>query len=616
MEYNLLNDGSSSSVSNPNALIHTKLLDKHEFIFSPISYECESYIDPSSNIRYKKRFDPDSLNTLNHIAIPKDSGSSMYYYFSNPDYSYVNENIFEKINDSDIVAKEYAKYLINPTDENKNPFEYVEGLKCIGFDTIRLYFVNGYDFSDLFGAVLKIYIDKNTDGEYLDLCNFLITKDTYFRTAKYLSSPIIFGNNIYDRYVELNIPCVYDLMNKESEDETGFIKSLNIKNSPTIKLQFFYIEDSDAEFSDIDHSIVELYNLKEVKNDNVNCTFIKSSNVKGTIPTQNIVSDNLGAYVAECPDIPYITFYGTWKDEPLTKDVVWQFNKTIKLYDTSLVKKRAAYEIDDDYVVQHDMRKWVVVHDINCKFCNGSSVLKEEKYNMSQIFATGEEDTVFYYRPMLFDTGLALNVNNIQIVYTMRFINAEDNVQFIKTASIALADNLSRFYTKGTNLSYIQTTPYYVFNRIVEAKNEMSSSAATTQQKTKYIKLFYDSTTITLNSEGIDYEPYSYTLKMSDVPKSYKFVFRKQRTNGNYGYMDLTSGYYKLLFKNSSGTVVMIDPTYSSNMNLYVGELEFSITSSHINALNSVSDSERKMSIVMFNDDNSYSSMYDFMYDI
>lgn len=80
--------------------------------------------------------------------------------------------------------------------------------------------------------------------------------------------------------------------------------------------------------------------------------------------------------------------------------------------------------------------------------------------------------------------------------------------------------------------------------------------------------------------------------------------------------MDLTSGYYKLLFKDATGSDIVIEPTYSGNMNLYLGELEFNFSSNTINKMMALSEKDRKMSIVVYNDDSSVSSMFDFNFSI
>ena len=103
---------------------------------------------------------------------------------------------------------------------------------------------------------------------------------------------------------------------------------------------------------------------------------------------------------------------------------------------------------------------------------------------------------------------------------------------------------------------------------------------------------------------------------MSQAPKNYKFTFKKYGSDGKYSYADLTAGYYKLMFKDSGDNTVLIDPTYSKNMNLYLGEIEFNISSTNINRLSLVNESKRKMSILSYGEDGTVSSMFDFTYSI
>jgi hypothetical protein len=58
----------------------------------------------------------------------------------------------------------------------------------------------------------------------------------------------------------------------------------------------------------------------------------------------------------------------------------------------------------------------------------------------------------------------------------------------------------------------------------------------------------------------------------------------------------------------------VIDPTYSENMNVYVGELEYNFSAAMVNKMLAVDEGNRKMSIVTYNEDGSVSSMFDFMY--
>jgi hypothetical protein len=80
--------------------------------------------------------------------------------------------------------------------------------------------------------------------------------------------------------------------------------------------------------------------------------------------------------------------------------------------------------------------------------------------------------------------------------------------------------------------------------------------------------------------------------------------------------MDLSDGVYKLYSRDANGRDIVIEPTYSSNMNSALGEVEYNISINNIQKLKNVSEENRFMSIVVVNQDNTTSSMFDFTYSI
>ena len=134
--------------------------------------------------------------------------------------------------------------------------------------------------------------------------------------------------------------------------------------------------------------------------------------------------------------------------------------------------------------------------------------------------------------------------------------------------------------------------------------------------KVKYVRTFYNSTDVVLEgADGTYYSSNNIIVHFSKVPKNYKFVIKNRQSDNVYDYMDLTEGYYKLYCKDAAGNEIIVDPTYSSNMNMLLGELEFTMTSTVLNALQQVDPAERTMSIIVYNEDNSISSLFDFMYE-
>ena len=604
-----------------DSYIHTVLADGHHAIFSTVEKEVVKI-----GTEYVKRDNADiiTLNNILHMAVPADEKSSNLFYFINNDYSLVDENVYTELNSDNIIAKEYGKYCkLNTTgtslssDNSEEKFEIFNTSESLGFDVIKLYFVSGYDFSDIFAGLLRLSVPRN-DGKFLDLCNFIYTKGIVHKYIKFMTKPIIFGNFIYDKYIEIAVPSIKNFYKVSYNDKTlgDILLGDNGNNAyePNVRILFSYIDEDDKKISDINvydrNILLETYK-------NVKCIFSKTNSISGIIPTQNLTSDNLGVYIAESPDYPYLEFYGTWKGEPLTNDIVNKFNISIKLYDRAYVRKEATYEVSKDYEVGSNLNQWVVIHEITSELIDTNlNIVKTETYSMSQIFLPTDTDTPrFYYRPILFDDqSLSLEGLTLHIKYLMRFINVEDGIQFLKQGSLSLTD-LNKYNIRLAKLNF-NTTPYKVFNKIVENKQTLALTNTTNKLKSKYVKVFYDSTQITLDVNGEAYGNNAYTLVLSRSPKNYKFTFKQRDFNNNLKYFDLSDAYYKLYVKESNGNEIVVEPTYSNNMNIALGELEFNLNTSIINKLKEVSPADRKMSIVCYNTDGTLTSMYDMNFTI
>ena len=594
------------------AFLYTKLKNGHYAMFSPASYEAKQSDSsivklPSDEVR--------SVNTLFHLAVPTDTEDSNWYSFIDPDYKYATASVLNELDLSQVAVNEYSVYCSTPgADLTSDPFYYkkVTSDKNPGWDRVRLYFTSGYDFSDIYSGLLRISVQRN-DEAYLDLCNFMYMRSNVYKYITYMASPIIFGNFIYDKYLEIALPSIDSLSNM-------FNDIFNIKTGSTLKLMFAYVGNDNKTLSNIEYSVSDLVNAphKTILT-NVNCNFSRTSFIKGAIPVNKLNSDNLGVYLAEDADRPYIEFCGTWKDEPLSTQIVQRFNVDIQLYDQSLVRKNSVYEVDEGYTPEYNLKKWVAMHEIKATVVDtDDNILKSETYSMSQVFIGGDEQTKFYYRPVILDDKVIANMieSNVALIinYTLRLMNIEDSVQFTKSGSLSLSGNsLYKFVGNSTTLKFSERMPYKVYNKIIENKQEIVGSAVASPS-VKYVKTFYNSTDVVLDSNSNTYENTGYTLVISPAPKTYKFVFKIKDINGNYKFMDLTDTYYKLYGKDNGDNDIVIEPTYSSNMNMLLGELEFAMTASTIAKLKAVTADKRKLSIVAYNTDNSVSSMYDFSY--
>ena len=624
-EYNINENTNAQTPTDDGTLEYlvSSLKNGRRIAIMPMSYE---FILNNETGHYDKRktnvssvYDDKekiiSINTLSHTAVPCDAKENNWFIFNDPDYKYVNEYNIETL-DSSIYDERTRMY----DEYTESSFEYhsTEISENIQFNTAKLYFASGYDFSDTYGALLRLSVQCNDDS-MLDLCSFYYDKSNIWRYIKFLSKPIIFGNVIYDKYLELNIispESVYEATNSEIN------RILNIKHNTPLKLMFAYIDDDDIDFDLPNYSLLEtLYDKDQIKDDKVSCIFTRTNVLNGALPTSQLTSDNLGVYIAADATYPYFKYYGTWKNMPLTTTIVHAFNLDIPLYNRDFIRNgTTTYEVDKEYSPDYNAKKWIANHEITCTLVGKDNVIyKQEEYTQTQLFLDNDVH-MFYYRPVFFDESTKDIINFEECVmvidYMMRFMNVEDSVQFTKSCSLEVHGNdLKRFIGGTSQLKFYDYQPYKIYNKIIKQTQEITpNSNVSSGIKTKYVKVFYESTNIVLEYDGTISSNGSYTLELSQVPKNYKFIFKQKDINNNLKYMDLTDSYYKLYCRDAYNNEIIIEPTYSKNMNLLFGELEFSINQSILNKLADVQDSSRKISIVAYNSDNSISSLYDMKY--
>jgi uncharacterized small protein (DUF1192 family) len=155
-----------------------------------------------------------------------------------------------------------------------------------------------------------------------------------------------------------------------------------------------------------------------------------------------------------------------------------------------------------------------------------------------------------------------------------------DGTQIIRKASFASTDP-KKYGLRFTRLNVDNLIPYKIFNRIEEETS--NTKIGSNIEKTKYVKVFYDVTTITLNAYNEVFPQGTGPLFLKSYDSTYKFKFEKLDSNNNKVNVDLSGAYnYSLVFKLDDGTKIEVGPTYSTNMNTTLGEIEFKLTESQL----------------------------------
>ena len=639
LEYKLQGEFAAKDIdfSNNETFYYTKLIDGHYLIFSPQSCEME-FVNGEPKPYNIKSTDNRlvTLNTFNHLTVPTNKKATLWYTFIDNSYEYCEENELDSFK-----YKQYEPYLINPFDDT-NEISKIEVLNVssrMRYDSIKMYFVSGYDFSDMMGLVCRVCLETKKPGHpMLDLCDFFINKSTATKMVQYVSELLIIGSHIYDRFIEVKVPCLTDIWintDNPSVGEDSINNILEIRENAPLHIIMSSVEEGDFELKDVNSKNTDIKSIVKgsYRNQNnklnnlVNCEFYLSSTLNGAIPTEELISDRLGVYIAENNDLNSIEFCMTWRDAygkaiPLDYDIVANFNHGILLYDRSLIKEYSIYEIDEDYEVDDSVsiHNWVIMHNLRITYCDENGIplpeVNVEEYSMSQTFDRINKPSIFYYKPLITDSGVLEMTTHLNIEYTARLMNIRDMVQFMNSGSLSITNNLNRYYINSVHTDYTDLIPFKIYNKIVENKHEVTKSVNIVP-KIKYVKVFYDSTDIVLEgNSGVYYSSDSIAVQFSQAPKNYKFVLKNKKSDGVYDYMDLSDGYYKLYAKGANGQEIIIEPTYSSNMNMLLGELEFTLTKTVLDTLEAVSPSDRKMSLIVQNEDNTISSLFDFIYEM
>lgn len=552
------------------------------------------YVDTNQNT-YKTN------NIVNGISIPHSTNSNTWFHITDEDVDY---NMYV-----DAIRKLNLVGTIG--------FLYDDNDDVIPYDTIKVYYISGYHLNESYGMNLKVSVNDD-GGKKVILANLLFNKESVIDYT-YLTKPLFVSNRIYDKYIEIKIPSVKYICNnynKKSDNGGNLAYLLNVSQNTPIRIEYADVFDSNVTpYSNIDqgtYDVVSNLNSEEaITNDAILFTY---DDVLSTSLPQNANSDNFTSKIEVKKN--YIEFAGYWKDVPLSVSIVNDFNVKYPLYDVKYKRAVDYYNADAD-----NSSEWIVYHDIFTSFYDDNGTIVDGKvvpkytqnYTFTQtFFSTLNEQTIFKYRPIIEED---ITITSILFDYQCRLVNIKDDVQFLRTASYGITgNNVSDYFTNTIRLDGLNVDTYNVFNKINQIEQKIEGSFNKNVQ-TKYTKVFYNSNDIVLDNNGDYMSGAQYSMNLSNSPKNYKFIFRKYDKDGVLTIMDLSDSVYKLYTRSSKGEDIVIEPTYSTNMNSVLGEVEFYISKSNILKLKGVSKENRFMSIVVVNTDNSIYSMFDFTYE-
>lgn len=497
--------------------------------------------------------------------------------------------------------------------------------EAMQYDTIRIYFVGGYYINDEYGIQIRVSVEDENSNKVV-LTNLLLTKERDIEYT-YMNTPLYLSNRVYDKYIQVRVPSVRHLSSPANKKVKGSLSEyLNVKTSSSIKVEYSGLnDDMNEEYSKINTEIYEVADAVTGNVDDKESYLYGLTDLATCALPQEASSDRIGAMIDEEDNC--IVFGGTWKLQngaiaKLDYDIIKDFNTKYVLYNLNSTRNVDLYHADDKSVIE-----WLGYHEVVAEFYTDSGsdidmvenpVVKPayiQRYNFTEVFSAYEPAIESYlrYKPII-NQNPDNPFKDIVFKYTFRLVNTLDDVQFLRKASISISGNKVNEILYDTHKIEIPVNVYNVYNKLEET-NQVITTAVESPVSVKYTKVYYNSSNIVLDSDGNYNESGTYTLPLSNAPKNYKFIFRKYDSYGNLNVLDLSDGMYKLYSRDVNGRDIVIEPTYSSNMNAALGEIEFNISINNIQKLKGVSETDRFMSIVIINQDNTISSMFDFTYE-
>ena len=442
-------------------------------------------------------------------------------------------------------------------------------------DTVKVHIISGYNFDDVAGFLLQVRA-KNTDNNMVDLANFTWINqllESGSHVINFSPNALFLANRFYDKYVEFKIPSVQEL---GGDTVTALGQALNIQQLSDVFITYSTIPEINVD------------------------TYLVQEQISVQLPVAS-VADNFNCFIAESTAGDFIEFYATWNQIIIGEYMGAIESGQIRLF-TSNNPNDNGMEFADTYGA--GAAKWVVMHEIQVyELIPGGTTLLTQKYVFTQ------EDNFMlanYFRPVIRNADIA---SAYQIEYICRLMNRMDGTQIIRKASFASTDP-KKYGLQFTRLNVDNYIPYKVFNRVEGDSFVQNISGGSA--RTKYVKVFYDTTLVSMNMNNEILPQGTGPLFLKRGDGTYLFKFEKVDTAaGNQAVnVDLSGSFnYSLLFVLDDQSKIEISPTYSTNMNTVLGELEFKIMEGQVGKL--LQQTNNAYSIIVKNSDGSQYTFYE-----
>ena len=585
----------------------------------------KSYVikDNSGHLMYFMNPEDKDVGTLYksgfmYNAFPNATGDHYFY----PGHSYLQD-------ERDSIVEDIAQKL----QENGIVESVVTGpvYSTMPLDTVRVHIATGYTFSDTLGFMISIRATqearaaiKSKDSTII-LQNFVFHKGNMAESIEFNTKPFYMSSKFFDRYIEFNIPSAYYMaVHKYDLSDIGTIyddvfDTLAIANGSLMIFDYTEITDDSFESTSSTSSYIDFYqdstgiegSDKVLYNQG---SFYLTAPISAEIAL-NTNSDYFNAKIYEDKESNCIRFYPIWgsvlDDKPVTRTIM----NSIENGSIPMNVKGFTNDIDSDLeefakIYGEDSRKWIIVNSINLEYHyvpfllqdtdEDQSVVRTQKFSLTEDFQDDNDNITsieelykFRYRPIV-DIISGYKCKYINVTYTARLVNRLNGEEVIRYATLDI-DNAEAKYGKNSsmiNLSNLYTWKLFNKNEVTEAVVNTPSSG---KSQTKYITKYFSSDNFIV-SDGTTSSPQGgYEIKLYDTDHLYKMRLFIDSGMSEPFNLASTNTTYLMRISDAQGVVTYLNPTYSSNMALANGELEYKITGT---VSKKILDGDRRFHIV------------------
>ena len=589
--------------------ISEKLLVEYTYDTSSTKYirDVQSYVIKDLNGHLMYFFNPEASNVESlyktgfmYNAFPNETGDHYFY----PGHSYlldsndsVVDDLAQKLQDNNIVESVVT-----------GPF-----YSSMPFDTVRVHIATGYTFSDTLGFMLSIRAAQSSSAAIqskdntIVLQNFVFHKGNIAESVQFNSKPFYMSSKFFDRYIEFQIPSAYYMaLHKYDLSDIGTIfdnvfDTLAIDTGSLMVFDYAEITDDSFEASD-DDNYIDFFKVSNSVEGSDRVLYNQGSfYLSGTVSAEialNSNSDAFNAKLYEDTENNCIKFYPIWgsvlDDKPVTRTIM----NSIENGSIQMSVKGFTDDIDNDLeeftkIYGEDSRKWIIVNNINLEYHyvpflvqdtdEDQSVVRTQKFSLTEDFEDDNDNITsvddmykFSYKPIV-ETISGYKCKYINVAYTARLVNRLNGEEVIRYATMDIENAEAKYGKAAKMIDVSNLYTWKLFNKNVVTETVVSTPS-TEKSKTKYITKYVSTDTFVMSDDTNSASQGNFILKLFDTDHIYKVrIFTDDGLGEPYD-MASTNTTYLLRITDDQGTAMYINPTYSANMALANGELEYKIS--------------------------------------